>query len=257
MSYQFISFFREDPILILNILGCQPSQERIVQLSKELFDISEDVKRDKKIQVIVVTDCGANSFDMEQDMRNFYIKDNNNNCLKFYSISDPIAGIKQPTIVAVTGNALAQGLELVLACDIRIAAKASVFGFPQIKEGLFPLDGGTQRLARLVGKGMALEMILTGKKIDVQEAYRIGLVNKIVPKEEVMESAMNIAREIASKAPIAARYAKEAVYKGMDMTIEQGLHLEADLYFLIHTTKDRIEGINAFQKKRNPKFKGK
>jgi enoyl-CoA hydratase/carnithine racemase len=106
----------------------------------------------------------------------------------------------------------------------------------------------------LVGKGKALELILTGETIDAQEAFRIGLVSKVVPSDELMVAAMDMAREMASKGPIALRYAKEAIHKGMDLTLEQGLRLEADLYLLIHTTKDRAEGIQAFREKRTPKF---
>jgi enoyl-CoA hydratase len=128
---------------------------------------------------------------------------------------------------------------------------------PHIRLGLIPWDGGTQRLSRLVGRGKALEMILTGEMIDAQEADRIGLVSKIIPSGELIATATNMAREMASKGSIALRYVKEAVYKGMDLTIEQGLRLEADLYFLLHTTKDRAEGIQAFREKKTPKFEGK
>jgi enoyl-CoA hydratase/carnithine racemase len=145
---------------------------------------------------------------------------------------------------------------MALACDLRIATETSVFGLPHIKASLIPSDGGTQRLSRLVGRSKALEMILTGETVDAQEALRIGLVNRVVPTGELMEVAMKMAKEMASKGPIALRYAKEAIHKGMDMTLEQGLHLEADLYLLIHTTKDRTEGIKAFQGKRSPKFEG-
>jgi enoyl-CoA hydratase len=152
---------------------------------------------------------------------------------------------------------MGQGLELALACDIRIASETSYFGMPHIKSGLIPWDGGTQRLSRLVGRGKALEMILTGEIIDAQEALRIGLVHRVVPKKDLTEVTMKLAQEMASKGPIALRYTKEAVYKGMDMTLEQGLRLEADLYLLIHTSKDRSKGIQAFRAKRTPKFGGK
>jgi enoyl-CoA hydratase/carnithine racemase len=146
---------------------------------------------------------------------------------------------------------------MALACDIRIAGETSRFGLPQIKKGLIPWDGGTQRLTRLVGRGKALEMILTGETMSAEEAYRFGLVSQVVPPKELMAIVMKMAREMASKGSIALRYTKEAVYQGMDLTLEQGLRLEADLYLLIHTTKDRTEGIKAFREKRVPKFEGK
>jgi enoyl-CoA hydratase/carnithine racemase len=126
-----------------------------------------------------------------------------------------------------------------------------------ILDGDIPWGGGTQRLSRLVGKAPAMEMILTGKMIDAHEAYRIGLVSKVVSSEELTTEATNIAQAIGSKGPIALRYAKEAICKGMDLRLDQGLRLEADLYFLLHTTQDRIEGIRAFQEKRKPNFKGR
>jgi len=119
------------------------------------------------------------------------------------------------------------------------------------------MDGGTQRLPRLISKGKSLEMILTGDLIDAQEALRIGLVNKIVPSKELAAEVDQIAQKIREKAPIALRFAKEAVNKGLDLTLEQGLRLEADLYFLLHTTQDRTEGITAFRTKKAPRFQGK
>jgi len=123
--------------------------------------------------------------------------------------------------------------------------------------GEIPWDGGTQRLSRLVGRGKAMEMILSGEFIDAQEAYRIGLVNKIVLPDELLTVVMDMAQKMASKGPIALKYAKEAICKGLDLSLEQGLRLEADLYFLLHTTRDRTEGITAFRDKRSPGFEGK
>jgi enoyl-CoA hydratase/carnithine racemase len=158
--------------------------------------------------------------------------------------------------VAVNGDALGQGLELVLAGDIRVASENATFGFPDTAFGLIPQDGGTQRLPPLVGKTKALEMLFTAEPIDVQEARRIGLVNKVVSQEELMPTVMGLATTMTSKGPIALRYAKEAVHKGLDLTLAQGLRLEADLYLLLQTTRDRTEGIRAFLEKRTPQFKG-
>jgi enoyl-CoA hydratase/carnithine racemase len=160
------------------------------------------------------------------------------------------------TIAAIDGVAMGEGLELALACDVRIASDRASFCLPHTAHGLIPSGGGTQRLPRLVGKGKALEMILTAEPIDAEEALNIGLVSKVVSPAKLFSIVEEWADRITKQAPIALRYAKEAVNKGMDISLEQGLRLEADLYFLIQTTEDRMEGIRAFKEKRPPRFKG-
>ena len=145
---------------------------------------------------------------------------------------------------------------MALACDIRIAAQKAHFGFPEVATGLIPSGGGTQRLPRIIGKGKALELILTAEIIDAASALEIGLVTKVVPAESLNAEVDTLVKAIAGKAPISLRYIKEAINKGLDLTLEQGLRLEADLYFLLHTTADRTEGIKAFQQKRPAEFKG-
>jgi enoyl-CoA hydratase/carnithine racemase len=164
--------------------------------------------------------------------------------------------MEKPVIAAINGDAIGDGLELALSCDIRIAADTARFGLTQLESGAIPSDGGTQRLPRLIGKGKALELILTAETINATEALDIGLVSKLVPASELATEAETLVQGIATKAPISLRYVKEAVNKGMDMTMDQGLRLEADLYLLLHTTADRTEGITAFLEKRTPEFKG-
>ena len=170
--------------------------------------------------------------------------------------SETIAAIEKPVIGVIEGDITGLGLEILLACDFRIASDKSTFQMTHLDKGLFPFSGGTQRLTRLVGKGKALEMLYMCEKIKAKEAVRIGLVSRISKGGEQTEITLKIAREIASKGPVALRYVKEAVNKGMDLTLQQGLRLEADLYMLIHTTNDRIEGIRAFQEQRKPEFTG-
>lgn len=169
-------------------------------------------------------------------------------------LAAPIARLDQPVIAAIAGDAVGLGLELVLAGDLRMARESSRFSLPHIRAGLIPWDGGTQRLARLVGRAKALEMILTGRPIEAREAQRIGLINRVEP--DPLQAGMELAREMALKAAVALRFGKEAVLKGMDLTLDQGLRLEADLYFLLHTTRDRTEGIEAFRQKRGARFEG-
>lgn len=173
------------------------------------------------------------------------------------SVVDMLAATPQPVIAGVAGEPDGLAMEAMLACDIRIAAEDSFFGFSHVAKGTIPRHGGTQRLARTVGKAKALELILTGEKIDAREAYRIGLVHKVVPKEKLAQTVTSLARTLAAKGPLALRYAKEAVHGGMDLTLAQGLRLETDLYMLLHTTHDRTEGIRAFQEKRKARFTGK
>lgn len=167
-----------------------------------------------------------------------------------------IGAIDRPVIAAVNGDALGQGLEIALACDLRIVCRSARFAMPQINDNDMPWDGGTQRLSRIVGRAKALEMILTGQILRADDALDMGLVSRVVEKQNLMTSAMEIAEDMAKKGPIALRYAKEAVLNGLDVTLEQGFRMEADLYFLLHTTHDRTEGIRAFQQKRKPEFKG-
>ena len=162
----------------------------------------------------------------------------------------------QPIIAAIRGFALGGGLELALACDIRIAAEDAQLGLTEVNLGIIPGGGGTQRLPRVVGRGKALEMILTGARMTADEALRIGLVERVVPAALLIPAALALARAMADKAPIALRYAKEAVVSGLQMSLADGLRLENDLSTLLRTTEDRAEGARAFVEKRKPKWSG-
>jgi enoyl-CoA hydratase len=152
---------------------------------------------------------------------------------------------------------LGGGNELVMSCDIIIASETATFGQPEVNVGIMPGAGGTQRLTRAVGKYRSMEMILTGRSISAEEAFRIGLVNKIVPVESLMDEAKKIAREIASKPPISVRAAKEAIVRAQDTTLEVGLEFERRAFYLLFATEDGKEGMKAFLEKRKPVFKGK
>ncbi|MCE2403730.1 MAG: enoyl-CoA hydratase/isomerase family protein [Dehalococcoidia bacterium] len=167
-----------------------------------------------------------------------------------------LARVEVPLIAAVNGDAVDQGLELALACDLRLAAEGASLGFTDVKRGAIPWDGGTQLLPRLVGKGLALEMLLTSRLVGAAEARRRGLVNEVVELSRLMDRALEVAGVIASGAPIALRYAKETVLKSMDLSLEQGLGLEADLSVVLQTTRDREEGLSSFAEKREPEFTG-
>ena len=163
----------------------------------------------------------------------------------------------KPMIAAVNGVAVGGGLEMALACDIRIAAEDAQLGLTEINLAIIPGGGGTQRLPRLVGRGKALEMIMTGMRIPAAEALRIGLVERVVPVAELPSAAQALARTLAEKAPVALRYAKEAVVGGLGLPLEDGIRLENDLATLLRTTEDRVEGAKAFVEKRKPRWTGR
>lgn len=215
-----------------------------LELAQEMEEVCSRINQDDNIYVVVLTGAGDKAFcgGSETPQTN---------------VAAAVASIDRPVIAAINGDALGVGLELALSCDIRLASNKARFGLPQVALGLIPMNGGTQRLPRLIGRGKALELILTAETIGAEEALEIGLVSKVVPPEKLASEAKTLAQSMASKAPISLRYIKEAVNKGMDLTLEQGLRLEGDLYFLLHTTADRTEGIKAFLEKRPPKFKGR
>lgn len=167
-----------------------------------------------------------------------------------------LAAVTKPTLAAINGDALGVGLEIALACDLRVAATGAHFGLPQVADGLIPWGGGTQRLPRIVGQAKALELVLTGAVIDATEAQRIGLVSEAIAESTFATRVDEILQGLLGKGPIALRLGKEAVHKAMDLTLDQGMRLEEDLYALLQTTRDRAEGVHAFLAKRQPTFTG-
>lgn len=170
---------------------------------------------------------------------------------------DRIRRVKTPIIAAVSGFALGGGCELTMICDMIVASETARFGQPEINIGAMPGAGGTQRLTRAIGKARAMEMVLTGKMITAEEAHAAGLVNMVVPIEFYLESAMKLAREVASRPPISVRLAKEAVLKSFDAFLQDGLEFERKNFYLLFATEDKSEGMKAFVEKRKPEWKGK
>lgn len=175
-------------------------------------------------------------------------------------LDDPfgcLAEISKPVVCAINGEAIDGGLAMALACDVRVAAEDAKFALPETGMGLIPMAGATQRLVRLVGRGKALELTLTGERIGAAEALRIGLVSAVASRDKVVDEAERIAGRIAERGPLAVQYAKEAISRGMEMPLEQALRYETDLTVILQTTEDRAEGVRAFLEKRDPEFKGK
>lgn len=167
-----------------------------------------------------------------------------------------VGSLSVPVVAAIAGDALAEGAELALACDLQIASAAAGIGFPHIVEGRLPRHGGAQRLPRAVGRTRALELLLSGRRVGAREALRIGLVSHVAPAAGLDTTVRQLVEGLRAKGPIALRLAKEAVLKGSDLTLEQGIRLEQDLYVLLQTTADRAEGVRAFLRKRPPRFRG-
>ena len=171
-------------------------------------------------------------------------------------VAATVAALQAPVIAAINGPAIGQGLELALACDLRIAADVARFAMPQVPAGVLPWDGGTQRLTRIVGRGRAMEILMTGREVNAREALDMGLVHEVVSGAELAARVHAVAESIAAAAPIALRYTKEAVLRGVDMDLEAGLRLEADLNILLQSTADRAEGVRSFLERRAPRFRG-
>ena len=243
MPYSTVIYAGKDHVAYITLNRPEAANSLNIESAQELADACRRANRDDDIYVIVLSGAGDKAFCGGGEAG--------------LSVASAVATIEKPVIAAINGDALGQGLELALGCDIRLASDKARLGFPELAKGLIPADGGTQRLARLVGRGKALELLLTAESITAAEALEIGLVDRVVGGAKLADEARVLAESIAEKGPIALRFIKEAVNKGLDMTLEQGLRLEGDLYFLLHTTADRTEGITAFLKKKKPKFENK
>ena len=257
MSYETLIYEKTEGVGMITINRPAASNAINTRLVDELTDICDDINHDEETRAVIITGTGEKAFCIGTDPSEFNSLTSINQRAKLLSVAAPVASLTSPVIAAINGDALGQGLELALTCDLRVAAETAHFASPHIVSGIIPWDGATQRLPRIIGKAKAMEMILTGESIDATDAYKIGLVNKVVPPEELIQAVKNMGQAMASKASLPLKYAKEAIYKGLDLTLEQGLRLEADIYFLLQTTEDRTEGIRAFLEKRHPQFKGK
>jgi len=260
VSYQTILLDEQDGVTTItlnrpDVLNAQNNPMRL-----ELVDAFSRLRGDGATRVIVVTGAGERAFSAGADIREFLeppVPTRFREERKRLDYRGEMDRCPQPIIAAIRGYALGGGLELALACDIRIAAEDAQLGLTEINLGIIPGGGGTQRLPRLVGRGKALEMILTGARIPAAEALRIGLVERVVPAAGLMKATQELARSIADKAPIALRYAKEAVVGGLGLPLHDRLRLENDLSTLLRTTEDRVEGARAFVEKRKPRWSGR
>ena len=264
MSYQAITYQKRNHIGYITLNRPEVANAINVQMAMELDGVCWHINQDDDIRVVVISGSGEEAFCCGEDigqicnpvsdglpalavLKEFALR---------YNVAAMIAGIQCPVVAAINGNASGTGLALALSSDLRITSDRALFDVPDIARGCLLANGITQLLPRIVGRGKAIELILTAEAIDATEAHRIGLVHRVVPHREVLAEANKLSGEIAARAPVAVRYTKEVINKGMELTLEQGLRLECDLYMVLQTTRDRTEGIMAFREKRQPLFRG-
>jgi enoyl-CoA hydratase len=237
---------------VLNALNSQTIIELAVAMSS--------FKNDADLRAIVITGAGEKSFVAGADINELAALspvEGKEHARRGQAVFDTIEQLGKPVIAAINGFALGGGCELAMACTLRVAADTAKFGQPEINLGLIPGYAGSQRLPRLVGKGVALEMLLTGDMINAQRAYEIGLVNRVVPAAELLAEARKLAHTLASKAPVAVRYILDAVHQGLDSPFAQGEYLETSLFGTIASSADMREGTKAFLEKRKAVWQGK
>ncbi len=260
MAYQNLKTENRDGILFVTIDRPKVLNALNAQTVGEIEDVFESARDDDSVRAVIVTGGGEKAFVAGADINELAKMNPITGKMTSERGQDVFTRIERfpkPVIAAINGFALGGGCELALACHIRIASEKAQIGLPEVTLGIIPGYGGTQRMARLLGKGKALELICTGDRIGAAEAERIGLVNKVVPADQLLTAAEEMARRIMSRGPLAIRAAIEAVMRGSEMPFEEGQFLEATLFGLLCASEDTKEGMKAFLEKRPAEFKGK
>jgi enoyl-CoA hydratase len=260
MVYENLLIERDDAVLVVTINRPAVLNALNTQTLAELDAVIADARGDAGIRAVILTGAGEKAFVAGADIKELAVQTpvaGREHARHGQAILDRLEALGKPVIAAVNGFALGGGCELAMACTIRLAADTAKFGQPEINLGLIPGYAGSQRLPRLVGRGRALELLLTGAQISAEEALRIGLVNRVVPAAQLMDEARALAKTLASKAPVAARYILESVAAGLEMPLAEAQDYEATLFGLIATTEDMREGTRAFLEKRKPVFQGR
>ena len=259
MSFENLLLERDGAVAVLTINRPQVLNALSTQTLDELRRAVLELKHDAAIRVVIVTGAGEKSFVAGADINELAVQrpvQGKEHALGGQHVFDLIENMGKPVIAAINGYALGGGCELAMACTLRVAADTARLGQPEINLGIIPGYGATQRLPRLVGKGVALDLLLTGRQITAQEAHQIGLVNRVVPAAGLMADVRALAAELAAKAPVAAQYIIEAVNRGLEVSFDKAQFLEATLFGLVASTDDMREGTSAFLAKRKPTFKG-
>lgn len=260
MAYENLIVERDDAVVIITINRPAVLNALNSQVLEELSEAIGQARADDGVRALVLTGAGEKAFVAGADIKELAVQSpvaGREHARKGQALFDRIERLGKPVVAAVNGFALGGGCELAMACTIRLAADTAKFGQPEINLGLLPGYAGSQRLPRLVGRGRALELLLTGAQITADEAWRIGLVNRVVPAAQLGAEARTLARTLASKPAVAVRYILEAVASGLDMSFADAQDYEATLFGLVATTEDMREGTKAFLEKRKPAFQGR
>ena len=260
MGYENILYEKKDGIAYITFNRPKVLNALNRQTIEELRSALLDAREDSKVRVLILTGAGEKSFVAGADISELAKQtpvDGKEFSLYGQSVMHLLETIGKPSICAINGFALGGGCELAMCCSIRLASKTAKLGQPEVKLGILPGYGGSQRLTRLCGKGVAHELCLTGEMISAEEAQRIGLVNHVCEPAELMPAAEAMAKRIIANAPLAVRYCMEAIERGAEMPQEEGLYLEATLFGLCCATEDMREGTRAFLEKRTTQFRGK
>ena len=260
MELKNVIYEKSEGIAIITINRPDALNALNAETIDEILQCLEDTAKDDNVRAVILTGAGPKAFCAGADIKaikGMTALDARKLSQMGYKLCKAIENLEKPVIAAINGYALGGGLEVAMACDLRIASEKARMGQTEINIGLIPGWGGTQRLPRLVGKTLAKEMVFTGKMIDAQTAYQRGLVNKVVPPEQLMDAAKEMAKELASKAPVALKLSKMLINHGLETDLDTALVLEREAFGVVASTEDLQEGVSAFLEKRKPVFKGK
>lgn len=258
MDYETILVSKEGMLGIITLNRPQAMNALNAKLVKELISALTEFENDDDVRCLVIAGS-ERAFSAGADIKEMAGMTAVQMTMSghFFPLWDKVGRCPKPIVGALSGYVLGGGLELAMSLDVLVASETTQLGQPEIDIGVMPGGGGTQRLARAVGKYKAMEMILTGKRIGAEEAKTLGLVSRVVPKEAYLEEAKKVANEIASKSPVAIRLAKMAVNKSFEMGLADGMDFEREVFYLLFASEDKNEGMKAFMEKRKPEFKGK
>ncbi len=260
MAYETLLYEVKDGIAYVTINRPKVLNALNDTVITELGQVFTAIKDDPQVKAVIITGAGEKAFVAGADITQLVdlnTQEGKAFAAKGQAVFNLIENLGKPVIAAINGFALGGGCELAMACTVRLASTKAKLGQPEVNLGIIPGYGGTQRLPRLVGKGRAMELVLTGRMVDAQEAYQMGLVNKVVEPEKLMEEAEALAKTIMSKGPVAVKLAMEAVNRGLEVSLAEGLAIEADLFGICCSTEDKVEGTKAFLEKRKANFQGK